>query len=55
MPHRTQLLELIADYRLRYPLEIETTGHLERFVRENSGLFFTRTASRSRNRVCLDH
>jgi len=39
MPHRTQLLELIADYRLRYPLEIETTGRLERFVRENPDCF----------------
>ena len=39
MPHRTKLLDLIAGYRLRFPLEVETAGHLERFVRENPDCF----------------
>ena len=36
MPHRTKLLDLIADYRLRFPREEETTSRLERFVRKQS-------------------
>ncbi len=39
MPHRTKLLDLIADYRLRFPREEETTSRLERFVRENPDCF----------------
>ncbi len=39
MSHRNKLLDLIADYRLRFPLEVEIAAQLERFVKENPDCF----------------
>ncbi len=39
MPHRNNLLGLIADYRLRFPEEVASADRLERFVRDNPECF----------------
>ena len=39
MPHRENLIGLIADYRLRFPEEIEQADRLEGFVIENPECF----------------
>jgi 8-oxo-dGTP pyrophosphatase MutT (NUDIX family) len=39
MPHRQQLLQLLDNYRLRYPREALTTTRMQAFINDNAGCF----------------
>jgi len=39
MPHRQKLLQLLANYGLRYPAEVLTTTRMQAFINDNAGCF----------------